>query len=270
MEHSISLSTTHGFDSKLMRRVRLSDALKFVIQNPYSGKHDCWLMSNGYKDTNGLYTREEFNFQWIDTVMLDVDNDDENPNQNLLDEFKKDYSEYVYFLWESASSTSACPKARVILPLDKRIAWIDEPVKFTKRAILTNFSTYHDNRASWYFSPTTDKVRTFQANNGKLYPASRLEDRISVDKMFAHIEEREREIKTERNIFKKHNPEGWRNFPSVKDCLDRSLPPHDRHDPLFKACSAMALNGYKESIPQFLSEVDAPSNHKREMIRQFK
>lgn len=85
MEHYVSISTTHGNESRLMKRLPLADALKFILANPYEGKCDCWLLSNGYKDTNGLYTREEFNFQFIDTVMLDVDNDEENPNSNLLE-----------------------------------------------------------------------------------------------------------------------------------------------------------------------------------------
>lgn len=150
------------------------------------------------------------------------------------------------------------------------MTWYNEPVKFTKKAILTTFGKYHDNKASWYFSPTTLKVATFKAHRGKPYPSSVIENKVKVDMMFAQMEEREREIKASRNKFRKRNPEGWRNFPSVKECLGHTLPPHGRHDPLFRACSAMALNGYKEAIPQFLSEVDAPMNHKREMMNQFK
>lgn len=105
MKYYVSISTKNGKDSTLMKRLKLSEALKFIIENPYDEKCDCWLLSNGYKDTTGLYTREEFNFQYIDTVMLDVDNDDENPNPNLLEQFKHEYEPYAYFLWESASST---------------------------------------------------------------------------------------------------------------------------------------------------------------------
>ena len=183
-----------------------------------------------------------------------------------------EYADYAYFLWESASSTLECPKFRVILPLDKRVEWVNEPEKLTKKAILAVFSKWHDNKASWYFSPTTSKVETFIDHNGIPYPSSAIEDRIMVGRMFAQMESNEREQNARRANLRRngHNPEGWRNFKTVKECLVHSLPPHERHDPLFKACSAMTLNGYKDAIPQFLSEVDCPQNHKREMLRQFK
>ena len=270
MEHFISIATTHGDRPTLMKKVSLADGLKFILHNSYEAKNDCWLVSNGYSDKGGKYTREEFNFQWIDTVILDADNDEGNPDTSLLENFKDEFAPYCYFLWESASSTPTCPKFRAILPLDQRVKWYDEPVKFTKKAIQATFPKYQDKKVTWYFSPTTNKINTFVAHGGKLFPSEKLENKIAVDRMFATLEDREREIRAERNIVKRRNPNGWRNFPSVKYCLGRTLPPHDRHDPLFKACSAMALNGYKDAIPQFLSEVDAPSHHKRDMMSQFK
>ena len=254
MEYYVSISTKNGNESRLMKRQKLSEALKFIIEHPYAEKCDCWLLSNGYKDTTGLYTREEFNFQWIDTIMLDVDNDKEKPNTNLLEQFKKEYEPYTYFLWESASSTEVCPKFRVIIPLDRRVAWYNEPIKFTKKAVLNTFGKYHDNKASWYFSPTTAKVGTFVAHRGKPYPASVLENKVKVDMMFAQLEEQEREIKEIRNKPRKRNPDGWRNLPSVKKCLD-GLHVGERDNSINAACYAMNKNGYRSSINEFLDEV---------------
>ena len=154
-----------------------------------------------------------------------------------------------------------------------KIEWINEPEKFTKHAIQQHFSRWIDDKASWFFTPPKGKVGTFVAHKGKPYPSAPI---VALANLNREIWETKQPSKAEvwdrENLLSrpKFNENGWRNFNTVKACLGRSLPPHERHDPLFKACSAMALNGYKEAIPQFLSEVDAPMNHKREMMRQFK
>lgn len=270
MNYYVSLSTTSGNTSNLMKRMPLSDALKFVVSHPFDNKQDCWLLSNGYKDTTALYTREEFNFQFIDTILLDVDNDEEHPNPDLLEQFKKDYADYSYFLWESASSTTTCPKFRVLMPLDKRVAWVNEPAKFTKKAVLGLFDKYTDNKASWYFSPTTAKVNTFVGHKGsKLFPSKLIEDRIQVDRMFAQINEQARRAREERRPkTKTHNPEGWRKFDTVIKCF-KGLSKGERDNSLNAACWAMEQNGFKDKIPQFLSEVDCEEALKNKFRRQY-
>lgn len=270
MNYFVSLSTTSGNTSNLMKRIPLADALKFVVAHPFDNKQDCWLLSNGYKDTTGLYTREEFNFQFIDTILLDVDNDEEHPNPDLLEQFKDDYADYSYFLWESASSTSNCPKFRVLMPLDKRVEWINEPAKFTKKAVLGLFAKYTDNKASWYFSPTTAKINTFIGHKGsKLFPSKLIEDRIQVDRMFAQIEAKQREVFEMRHMTRKRNPEGWRHLPSVKKCLN-GLVKGERDNSLNAACYAMKQNNYKDRIPQFLTEVDCDETIKNKFRHQYR
>ena len=271
MTHFVSLATTTGNGSTNMRRCPLSEALKFVLANPKDNKLDCWLLSNGYKDTAALYTREEFNFQFIDTVMLDVDNDKEKPDPDLLERFISEFSSYAYFLWESASSTLECPKFRAILPLDKRVEWVNEPEKFTKRAVLGVFSKWHDNKASWYFSPTTSKVQTFVAHGGQAFPSSRIVERIQVDKMFAQVESSQREMDARRAMLftKGKNPGGWRNLPSVKKCLE-GLKVGERDDSLNAACYAMNANNYKDRIGEFLDEVVCEESIKRKFRNKYR
>lgn len=270
--HYVSMNLSRGRTDTLMERRPLADALRQAIQNAPEGKHDCWLISNGYKDTSGKYTREEFNFQWIDTILLDVDN--HGNDAELLERFKSEFERYSYILWQTASSTIECPKFRAIFPLDRKVAWVNEPRKYTKLAIRSIFSKWTDDKASWYFTPTRGKLNTILSHRGESYPAANIEWTMnsmkSLDLAIKHSTSNEFDVD---NLFKgkrERNPDGWRNFKTVKECLGHSLPPHERHDPLFKACSAMALNGYKDAIPQFLSEVDCPQNHKREMLRQFK
>lgn len=101
-------------------------------------KEDCCLVSNGYNDRGGKYTWAEHNFEWINTILLDVDNPQSFPS--LLDKFKCEHAQYDYVLWETASSSVDRPKFRVILLLDKKIPWINEPQKFTKDAIRQTFA----------------------------------------------------------------------------------------------------------------------------------
>lgn len=267
MNYNISINISAGDTSNLMVKMPLLDALKFMLANAPESKHECWLVSNGYKDSTGKYTRAEFNFRWIDTIILDVDNKQSDPT--LLEQFKRDYEKYSYFLWETASSTPECPKFRVILLLDKRIEWLNEPEKFTKKAVLGLFAKYTDNKASWYFSPVKSKLSSFTAHKGQPFPSKLIEDRILVDKMFANINKQARTVIDELRPKRERNPEGWRHLPSVKKCLD-GLAKGERDNSLNAACYAMKNNNYKDKIPQFLDEVVCDSEIKNKFRRQYK
>lgn len=245
-----------------MRKAPLGDVLKEAIHNAPVEKEDCWLMSNGYKDTTGLYTREEWNFQWIDTVLIDCDNgSDKDPSTwdiGILDKFKDEFDKYAYFLWETFSSKPERPKFRAIILLDKRIEWVNEPAKFTKDAIKQHFAKYTDANASWFFTPPKGKISTFVVHKGIPYPSSAIENRMMVDRMFAQIESNAREQNARReNLRRKgHNPEGWRFLPSVKKCLD-GMSVHTKHNSICSAVYAMEQCGYHDAIPDFLKDVSS-------------
>lgn len=269
-EYNVSIDLSGGKECNVMEKKPLQEVLRKTLSLAPEDKHDCWLISNGYSDKGGYYTRAEFNFQWIDTILIDCDNDKENPDPTMLERFKEEHSPYSYFLWETASSTPLCPKFRAIILLDRKIPWINEPEKFTKRAIKERFSRWTDDNASWYFTPTKSKVHTFVGHKGVPYPSYNITSLVLLYQQVWNATRHTEGFSCSQASPASNNPDGWRNFKTVKECLGHSLPPHERHDPLFKACSALALNGYKDAIPQFLSEVDCPQNHKREMLRQFK
>lgn len=269
--HIISVNIEAGIHDKIMGRMRLEDAIGEVCEKAPQRKEDCWLVSNGYSISTSRYERNEANFQWIDTVLLDVDNKCSNPN--LLNEFRDEYSEYEYWLWETASSSEACPKFRVIFPLDKHIEWINEPAKITKLAIKEHFKKYTDDKASWYFSPTSGKLNTVTHHLGKEYPASKIlsemetmKQRVETISLNSHIRQA---LQSCREDVAKRNPNGWRYLPIVQKCL-KGLHEGERDSSLHAACYAMDKNGYRSHIREFLDEVYCDRSVKEKFYRKYK
>ena len=261
MEHNISICLESGKCATTMMTMPLVPALKEALLKSPENKHDCWLLSNGYSGRGGKHTRAEHNFEWIDTILLDVDNGkNEDPStwdRDLLEKFKKEHEAYDYFLWQTASSTIDRPKFRVIILLDRKIPWLNEPKKYTKNAIKQMFAKWTDDNASWYFSPTRGKLDTVEHHLGKPFPASKIEWMMNSMKQ---LEEALKPSSAEEwDLEKNHktyepNPDGWRNLPSVKKCLE-GLHVGERDNALCAACYAMDKNGYRNAIPQFLDEV---------------
>ena len=254
MEHYLSVTNDSGKFSNTMVKAPLGQILRESARKAPEKKEDCWLVSNGYNDRGGKYTRAEHNFDWIDTILLDVDNPQGDPS--LLDKFKCEHAQYDYVLWETASSSVARPKFRVILLLDKKIPWINEPQKFTKAAILQTFSRWTDNKASWYFTPTKSKLDTFFGNRGKPYPSTNITNLVSLnEKLCEAMKPSTAGAWDKANMSPRtHSSEGWRNLPSVKRCLD-GLRKGERDDAINKACYGMRENGYASDITTFLDEI---------------
>ena len=261
MEHYLSVTNESGPFSKTMMKAPLVQVLRESMYLAPQRKEDCWLVSNGYNDRDGKYTRAEHNFEWIDTILLDVDNPQGDPS--LLDKFKREHAQYDYLLWETASSSVERPKFRVILMLDKKIPWINEPQKFTKKAILQTFSHWTDEKASWFFTPTKSKLNTFFGNRGKPYPSANITDLVSLNqKLLEAMKPSTAGAWDNANKYAdKHSPDGWRNLPSVKRCLE-GLCEGERDDAINKACYGMRENGYASDIPIFLDEIDVPREFK--------
>ena len=246
MEHYLSVTIESGAFSNTMVKAPLLQVLAESTRKAPQKKDDCWLVSNGYNDRGGKYTRAEHNFDWIDTILLDVDNPQGDPS--LLDKFKCEHAQYDYVLWQTASSSVERPKFRVILLLDKKIPWINEPQKFTKEAINQTFSFWTDDKASWHFTPTKSKnITNLVSLNEKVLEALKPSTAGAWD--------------TTNISTRKHSMEGWRNLPSVKRCLE-GLCKGERDNAINKACYGMRENGYATDIPIFLAEIDVPDEFK--------
>ena len=132
-----------------------------------------------------------------------------------------------------------------------------------KKAVFNEFNEFADERASWFYTPTRDKLDTICENKtGKWYSSKAIIET-------ANRLEKEDKMKRDREMllamkWRLRHPEGfqqkagsWRNLPSVKHCLE-GLYVGERDDSLCKACYAMNKNGYRANIPEFLDECDVP------------
>lgn len=265
MEYNISISTENGTYAKVMKKMPLGEFLKRQMQNPPEDKHECWLFSNGYSDAES-YHRLESEFRYFDTILLDVDNKDSDPT--LLKQFEEEYKEYAYFLWESASSTPECPKFRVIMLMDNRMEWSHD----AKIAIKQLFGKYTDDNASWYFSICASKVNTFRPHMGaKRYPSYRIAQLASTNRRIAEEASSMAMLRMSRyqsSDSQYANPDGWRNLPSVKKCLD-GLVKGERDTSLNAACYAMDKCGYRAKIREFLSEVCVDAKIKQKFLGKY-
>lgn len=270
MTHYVSIDIEQGIKSNTMRKMPLVDVLRMTLMNAPEDKHDCWLISNGYSNNGGMYLRAEHCFQWIDTILIDCDNPEGNPNK--LAEFEADYDIYEYVLWETASSTPERPKFRAILMLDRQLPWIIDPEKYTKKAILQLFSKYADQNASWYFTPNKAKLGTFRHHKGIPYPSGLIENLVNMNKQVVEALKPSRagnwDIEN-REANKDFNPDGWRHFGTVEYCLS-GLVKGERDVSLNRACYAMKARGYADKIPEFLAEVDVPMEFKKKFSRRYR
>lgn len=254
MKHYISVCAERGINCPVAGKVELEEAMNLLSTENLAvdDKENSILLFNGYKDTDEHYERKEIQLDRFSTIFLDVDNKQKNPR--LLDEFKEVMVNYDYWLYETFSSTPERPKFRVIIPMDAELKWD----KNAKTAIFRMFQKFADEKASWFFSPTLNKLETVTHHKtGREFPARLVKKYIDELANREQMEATAKVLQQLKNKLRKDNfkpnPEGWRNLPSVKKCLD-GLHVGERDDSLCAACFAMDKNGYRSSIPQFLDE----------------
>lgn len=267
MNHFVSVSIDEGTNCKDALRVPLYDVVEHFGALAKPAKTDNTLIFGVYLDLPDAYERkglEEHPGAKINTLFIDCDNGEkERPetwDANIVEKFREDMKEYKYIMWETYSSTKERPKFRALIPLDRTIKFS----KFVKQAIFHVFKDYADSHCTWYFTPDTrhlDTVEQHMSDEFKLFGAD----------VISNIAEQKRsqQEKLVNWSFQIHNasrgicksPDGWRNLPSVKKCLEGLLK-GERDDSLNRACYAMKQNGYLASIPEFLDEVDVPNDMK--------
>ncbi len=275
MKHYISICRERGTKCDEAVKVELCEAMTALTQaeNTREAKHDNFLLFPAYSSTSDKYPRLEAAVDRFSVVVLDCDNDESHPDANIIDKWKEQMSGYDYLIYETASSTPACPKFRIILPLDDELEWS----KNAKKAIFHRFRQLADFKASWFFSPNTPKLSTVYDHEGKReFPATVLKKDIEVLDRCDQIEEMNRTLAQakhnrwlEAHPDYKDNPDNWRKLPSVKKCLD-GLKVGERDNALCAACYAMDKNGYREHIPIFLDECDVERSFKDKWLKRYR
>ena len=270
MNHFISICSSRGAYAPHSKKVVFEKIFPLLCSPKIASekKENSILIFNGYSSMLSTYARRESEVDRFSTIFLDVDNEEKNPN--IIDDFKKEFQQFDFYLYETFSSTKEHPKFRAIILLDEELTWS----KSAKKAIFKTFKHYADEKASWFFSPTKNKLGTVHHNEGKLYPASKLKEKIEEE------ERRERMKRTNQIIkqfqintwMKNNNIEkklSWRNLPSVKHCLD-GLVVGERDSSINSACYALLKNGYKDFIHEFLSEVSCDSSILSKFAKRYR
>lgn len=270
MKHYISVCAERGSSAKTAGRVELDEAMSLLSTDKLavSDKESSILMFNGYKNTDERYARLERELDRFSTIFLDVDNKQKDPK--LLDEFKDVMKNYDYWLYETFSSTPERPKFRVIIPIDEELNWN----KNAKIAIFRIFQKFADEKASWFFSPTLNRLDTvIHHETGRDFPARLVKNYIDELANREQMETTAKVLQQLKNKFREanfgHNPDGWRNLPSVKKCL-AGLSEGERDNSLCAACYAMDKNGYRGSIHEFIDECDVPEDFKRKWKNRYR
>lgn len=202
------------------------------------------------------------------TIMIDCDNPE--ADIDIMEKFKARMSNWDYMLYETASSTPERPKFRAIIPMDDVLSWS----KYVKKAVFNLFSEFADPRASWFYAPTRDKLHTIYENQtGNWFPSKEVLEKANHIEQMEILETQRRDMAHMRwrlsHPDQQPNPEGWRNLPSVKKCLE-GLHVGERDDSLCAACYAMDKRGYRSAIPQFLDECYVPSEMKAKWRRRYR
>lgn len=269
MEHYISICKEQGTTCNVAVKAPLNECLAYICQPEHSqaNKTDNFLLFPAYSHSEKEYPRWESQVDRFSVIVLDCDNHQCDPS--IIDKFKERMKVYNYLIYETFSSTRECPKFRAIIPLDDELVWS----KSAKKAIFERFKDIADFKASWFFSPDANHLDTVYEHDGIEYSASslledinRIEDRRKFDEELHMLKSR---ISSWHYKGIKHNPEGWRNLPSVKKCLE-GLHVGERDSSLYSACFAMKKLGYGESIQHFLDEVVCDNAIKDKFRRQYR
>ena len=251
MKHYISICADK--EATEAKKVDLFEWIDLASLPQYAQKDklDSMLVFNGYNEALWEYPRREAMLDKSSSIFIDCDNPECDPD--IMERWKEKMDGYDYMIYETASSTPERPKFRAIVPLDGELDWN----KQAKVAIFNLFTEFADEKASWFFSPTLDKLPTIIKHvTGRWYPCEVITNEIERVRR-SEMERTSRMLMTQimrsRRTSYEPNKEGWRFLPSVKRCLE-GLCVGERDNALCAACYAMDKNGYKDAIPQFLDE----------------
>ena len=266
MKHYISICADK--EATEAKKIDLFEWSVLATQSKYaaSDKLDSMLVFNGYNSQLDEYPRRESELDNFSSIFIDCDNP--TSDANIIEKFKTVMQNYDYMIYETASSTRERPKFRAIIPLDGELVWD----KYAKQAIFQLFSKFADEKASWFFAPTLDKLDTiYDHAAGRWFPCELITRKVEeLQKLDLQKQTNIllQQIRMSRFLPREPNPEGWRFLPSVKKCLE-GLNIGERDNALCAACYAMDKNGYRDAIPQFLDECVVERSFKDKWRRRY-
>ena len=267
-EITLTVATEPGINSKQLKKANgtvkeLANYLKNVATNTKE-KTDAYLISNGYCDKEEC-ERAESNFTEINSILLDCDN--EQADKDLITKFMHEHIQLEKVVYQTASSTSEKPKFRVIIPLDEPISLTGNiKMRHIKKAVAEIFKKYTDPKASWFFTPTSNKIETIKYYSGQAYKSWNI---ISLASNYVGDDATNNYYFENKSQYNNGNNSSWRNLPSVKKCLD-GLIKGERDNSINAACYAIQNNFTKADIREFLQEIPPVGEDFNGVIAKFK
>lgn len=254
MKHYISACT--DAKNEYCAKVTLDEALRFLlVPENASEEKGGWLFHPAYNENESNYKRWESQMDRFSTIMIDCDNHGKDPD--IINKWYDFMGNYDFIIYETYSSTKELPKFRVIIPLDEELPWS----KNAKIVIAQTFNQFTDNKATWYFAPTRNKLDTIRANNvGRKFPARVLKEKIDTLNMIEQINNTQRVIEQSKwaerkamGIVKEHERKDYHELPLIQEYLSSSK--GERNSSAHKAACSMFARGYEDyEIKSMLTE----------------
>lgn len=250
---TLSVATERGINSKQLKKAsgtvkELANWLKDVATDTKE-KTDANLISNGYCDKEECARKEE-NFKEINSILLDCDN--EQADKDLLTKFMHENIQLEKIVYQTASSTPEKPKFRVIIPLDEPISLTGNiKMRHIKKAVAEIFKKYTDPKASWFFTPTSNKIETIKYYSGQAYKSWNI---ISLANNYVGEDAINNSYFEVKSQYNNGNNSGWRNFKTVKDCF-AGIVKGERDDKIYDACYAILKHFSKVEVREFLDQL---------------
>ena len=240
-------------------RVELGEALRFIL-NPENASEEKggWLFHPAFNTSEQTYKRWESKMDRFATIMIDCDNKGNDPD--IIQKWYDAFGEYDFIIYETYSSTKEQPKFRVIIPMDEELEWS----RSAKAAIFQTFNQFTDDKATWYFAPTKNRLNTVKTNNaGRKFPTSILKQKIEAMDMIERINNAQRLI--DQAKWEERRNKGWgfdnenrrrkdyHELPLVQEYLTSSK--GERNTLAHKAACSMFARGYEDyEIKTMLNE----------------
>ena len=139
-------------------------------------------------------------------------------------------------------------------------------MRHIKKAVAEIFKKYTDPKASWFFTPTSDKIETIKYYSGQAYKSWNI---ISLASNFVGEDAINNYYFENKSQYNNGNNSSWRNLPSVKKCLD-GLIKGERDNSINAACYAIQNNFTKADIREFLQEIPPVGEDFNGVIAKFK
>lgn len=254
MKHYISVGT--DAKSNECAKVALDEALRFLlVPENASEEKGGWLFHPAYNENEDNYKRWESQMDRFSTIMIDCDNKNKDPD--IINKWYEAMGGYDFIIYETHSSTKEMPKFRAIIPMDEELQWS----KNAKSVIFNTFHQFTDDKATWYFAPTRNKLDTIRANKvGRKFPARLLKEKIDTLNLIAQIQNNQRELEQTKwaerkalGMVKEHERKDYHELPLIQEYF--SAVKGERNSSAHKAACSMFARGYEDyEIKSMLGE----------------